>query len=230
MMKNKNGCKNKNIVMVVSPHPDDETLGMGGTLMKYSSSGHRICWLNITNMKNEYGYERSVVNRRKAEIEKVCNSYQIEDYFDLQLEPAGLDKFPLSEVIKKISNVFNKVKPNAVYLPYSNDAHSDHIIVFNAAYSCTKIFRYNHIKKIFAMEIISETDFGYGTPFSPNYFVDITDHLKDKIEIMKIYNSELGKHPFPRSADSIKSLAMLRGIQANCMYAEAFKTIKYIED
>ena len=79
------------------------------------------------------------------------------------------------------------------------------------------------------MEILSETNFGEMEDLHPNYFVDISEYLDKKIEIMKIYESELGEHPYPRSVDSIKSLAILRGSQAGCKYAEAFKIIKWIE-
>ena len=81
------------------------------------------------------------------------------------------------------------------------------------------------------MEILSESDFGFVNSegfFSPNVFVDISDHLERKIEIMKIYNTEIGEHPFPRSEKSIRSLAYLRGSMAGVRAAEGFMLIKEI--
>lgn len=79
------------------------------------------------------------------------------------------------------------------------------------------------------MEIVSETDFGRPqNPFLPNYFVDITDFMEQKIEAAKIYDTELGETPFPRSVENIKALATIRGAAAGVKYAESFRLIKYI--
>ena len=81
------------------------------------------------------------------------------------------------------------------------------------------------------METISETDFSapfIQNQFIPNYFVDISSFLKKKIEIMNIYESEIGLHPFPRCVDNIVSLSKLRGSQAGVSNAEAFMCLKYI--
>ena len=79
------------------------------------------------------------------------------------------------------------------------------------------------------MEVLSETDFGSEiNKFIPNYFVDISDYMSTKLEILEIYKEELGKHPFPRSLEGIEALAKIRGISAGKKYAEAFNMIKCI--
>ena len=80
-------------------------------------------------------------------------------------------------------------------------------------------------------ECISETEFSAQLPnriFIPNYFVDITPFLEDKIKIMEIYQSEIDFHPFPRSIENIKALSIYRGAAANVRYAEAFQLVKII--
>jgi LmbE family N-acetylglucosaminyl deacetylase len=81
-------------------------------------------------------------------------------------------------------------------------------------------------------ECISETEFAPALPekaFIPNYFIDITPYIEKKLEIMKIYASELGSHPFPRSLNNISALATFRGSIAGVEYAEAFQLIKWID-
>ncbi len=56
-------------VMVISPHPDDETLGAGGTLLKFKEKGHKLYWLNVTNVKVEYGYSEERVKERNKECD-----------------------------------------------------------------------------------------------------------------------------------------------------------------
>jgi N-acetylglucosamine malate deacetylase 1 len=218
-----------NSILVVSPHPDDETLGAGGTLLKMKLLGHPIFWLNITNIALRYGWEQNKIDNRKLEIEKVIGAYGVDEFVNLDLEPVGLDKYPLSDVISRISEVFKKLQPETIIMPWKSDPHSDHKIVFNSVISASKTFRYPFIKKLIAMEILSETNFSETDDFSPNYFVNITGYLEKKIQIMNNYKSEMGIHPFPRSEESIRSLAILRGSQASVEHAEAFRIIKLIE-
>jgi LmbE family N-acetylglucosaminyl deacetylase len=135
-------------------------------------------------------------------------------------------------MVPKISEIFNKVKPEIIYCLNRSDAHSDHRITFDAVMACTKSFRYPFIKKVLLYECISETEFAPALPekvFIPNYFVDVSMHFMKKLEIMKIYESELGEHPFPRSLRNIEALAVFRGASVGVEYAEAFQLIKYID-
>ena len=78
-------------VMVISPHPDDETLGAGGTLLKFKEKGHKLYWLNVTNVKVEYGYSEERVKERNKEIEYVISYYAFDGFWNMELEPAGVD-------------------------------------------------------------------------------------------------------------------------------------------
>ncbi len=217
-------------LMVISPHADDETLGAGGTILKYKEDGYKVVWLNIANIKEEYGYSKVEVKEKQKQIDLVREAYQINEFIDLELCPAAIHEYSQKELIGKISQCIYKNKPEVLLLPFSEDIHSDHKAVWQAAYACTKSFRYDFIKKVLSMEILSETNFAYcNRGFLPNYYIDITKYLKKKIDIMKIYKSELGIHPFPRSIECIEALALLRGCEAGIKYAEAFQCIKTIE-
>ena len=142
-----------------------------------------------------------------------------------------VDEYMMSELVSKISKTINEVKPNILYLPFKGDVHSDHRKIFEATYSCTKSFRYPFIKKIYMMETLSETEFSLNTKddsFVPNIFVDISDYMDKKIEAMKVYKSEIGNHPFPRSEKNIRALATYRGATSSCDYAESFMLLKEI--
>lgn len=225
-------CKEKIVlekILVVSPHPDDETLGAGGSLLKFKSQGSKIYWLNVTNMREKYGYSKQQVTNRKNEVNNVKKLYNVDKYFDLGLKPASLEYSFSSKYIDKIASIYRKIKPTTLIVPYKNDIHSDHRFVYKYCFSLSKIFRQPSIKCILMMEILSETDFVEpDNAFSPNFFVDITDFLDQKLLIMEKYKSELGEHPFPRNIDSIRSLASIRGVQAGCKYAESFRLVKGI--
>ncbi|TYC85955.1 PIG-L family deacetylase [Acetobacterium wieringae] len=214
--------------LIIAPHPDDETLGAGGYILKQKRLGNQVFVLNMTHMKEEYGYTCEIIQKREHEIDKMIRSYLLDGYYNLNLKPAGLDTYHESEIISQISDIVKTVKPTVVILPYRFDVHSDHRVTFNLGYSCTKTFRYPYIKRILMMEVLSETEFAIDS-FQPNYFVDISDFIKDKIEIFGIYGSEIKKHPFSRSKEAVWAKSILRGSVAGVEHAEAFVLLKQIE-
>ena len=220
-----------NKILVIAVHPDDETLGCGGTLLKHKANGDEIHWLIATDIKESEGYGISTIKKRNKEITKIEDLYGFTSVNKLDLSTTKVDEYGMSELITKISSVINKVKPDTIYLPFKGDVHSDHKYIFDAAYSCTKTFRYPFIKKIYMMETLSETEFSLSTKedsFVPNVFVDISEFMDKKIELMNIYESEIGKHPFPRCERNMRALATYRGATSNCNYAESFILIKEI--
>lgn len=219
-------------VLAIAVHPDDETLGCGGTILKHVEGGDDVAWLIITNVKSEYGYTSERVESRNIEISEVAKDYGFSKVFNLEFKPTGLNSENQPELIDRISEVFNEFRPEVIYMINRSDAHSDHRFSFQACFACTKPFRYPFIKRVLMYECISETEFTPSLPenaFIPNYFVDVTAFLNKKLEIMKIYDSEVSPHPFPRSIENIKSLAMFRGASVGVYYAEAFMLLRNID-
>lgn len=217
--------------LVVAPHPDDETLGCGGTLLKWRADGREVHWLIVTAADDAVGFDSTRQAARDKEIADVSKEYGFASVTTLRLPAARLDEAGAFALVGAFSDVFLKIQPATVLVPFYGDAHSDHRVVYMAATASTKTFRYPFVRRVLAFETLSETDFGMVPyeAFKPNLFVDISDEIEKKIAIMQIYASELGEHPFPRSARSIRALATLRGTQAGCDSAEAFMVVKEIE-
>ena len=132
-------------------------------------------------------------------------------------------------MVAGISDVFKIFEPEEVFVPHPSDVHTDHRIVFDAAASCTKWFRYPSVKRVLAYETLSETDFGLCADdqgFRPNVFIDIEPFLDGKLQAMDIYASEVGVFPFPRSHEAIRALATLRGAASGFKAAEAFQLLR----
>jgi LmbE family N-acetylglucosaminyl deacetylase len=219
-------------VIVISAHPDDEILGVGGTLLKHKSNGDELAWLIITSVDEKFGFSKERVSTRVDEIARVTKCVGFSKVYQFKFPTMGLSSSTVNEMIPKISSIFMEFEPEIVYVMNRSDAHSDHRYTFEAVAACTKSFRYPFIKKVLMYECISETEFApqlSENVFIPNYFVDITEFLSTKIQIMEIYKSELFEHPFPRSIANIKALATFRGATIGVIYAEAFQVIKIID-
>lgn len=212
--------------IIVAPHPDDEVLGVGGTILRRKSEGEKVAWLIITGVDiKSWGSEK--VKQRAKEIAHISKLFQFDEVFELNFPAAQLDRVPMSELVGSIAEVFKIFQPSEIFVPHFSDAHTDHQVVFNAVSSCVKWFRYPSVRRVLAYETLSETGFGLSASnlFRPNAYINIEPYLDGKLDAMKVYASEVGPHPFPRSLDAIRALAMLRGAASGFRSAEAFELL-----
>ncbi len=215
--------------LVISPHPDDEVLGAGGTLFKRKSlKKNLLYWIIVTKLKSSSSKKR--ILERNNEIKKISKLFGFKKVFQLNFNTTELDNSSKKKLIQDFSDIFNKIKPNELFVPHFSDVHSDHKIVSEVISSSTKNFRFPYIKKILAYEVLSETDYNLNRKqiFFPNYYEDITKFLTKKKNAMKIYKSEIKKFPFPRSIKTIDALARLRGSQIGKSAAESFEILREI--
>ena len=122
--------------MVIAPHPDDEILGVGGTLLRRKAEGFQVALVIITNISIESGWNAAQVQKRASEIEMVRKIVGFDKIYNLCLCPAQLDKLPISEIINRLSEVFKAFEPEEIFVSHGNDVHSDHRIVFDAVSAC----------------------------------------------------------------------------------------------
>jgi LmbE family N-acetylglucosaminyl deacetylase len=216
-------------ILVIAPHPDDETLGCGGTLLRHAADGHELHWLIVTKMTTAKGFTEEQIRAREGEIKKIEQLYRFSSVHQLGLPTTRLDTVGAAELIDQVGKVIKAVAPEILYLPHRGDAHSDHHAVFDAGAACTKWFRYPTIKRVLSYETLSETDFALdpgAAAFRPNVFLDVTAHLDTKIKAMMIYASEHKDFPFPRSEKAIRALAAVRGASSGFEAAEAFMLLR----
>lgn len=219
------------IVLVVAPHPDDETLGCGGALLRHKAEADEVHWLIMTSMHESQGYALSKIDARSKEIAAVREQYKFDAVHELNFPTTELDTCAHGEMIAAVAKVVTNIEPIIIYLPYRKDIHSDHKISFDVAAACTKSFRYPSIKSVRVYETLSETEQGIcpdDSGFRPNLFVDISAYLDQKIEILRLYKGEMGDAPFPRSQEVIEALAKYRGSVIGCNAAESFMLLREI--
>jgi LmbE family N-acetylglucosaminyl deacetylase len=217
-------------VLVISAHPDDETLGCGGTILKHKEAGDKVYWMVATGAseKNPFNFPVDLINERNETINQVAEHYGYDKVIDLNLPVQLLDTIPMHELVKTINTVITELEPDTIYLPNGRDIHSDHRVLFEAVFACTKSFRKPFIRKVVVYETLSETEFApalINNAFIPNLFVDITKYIDSKLEIMGLFGTELMDDPFPRSIHAIKGLAAFRGSRIGVMFAEAFQVL-----
>jgi LmbE family N-acetylglucosaminyl deacetylase len=215
--------------LVVAPHPDDELLGCGGTILRRHAEGGIVGWLIMTNLQQEWCFSQQQIATRALEIEQVRARLGVspKHLYQLCFPTTRLDTIPMANLVGAVSDVFHDFQPEEVFVPHPGDIHSDHRISFEAVTACTKWFRYPFVRKVCVYETLSETDFNLQKDkvFKPNLYIDISIYLEKKLELLQVYRTELGNFPFPRSEQALRSLAALRGSASGFNASEAFELL-----
>ena len=214
--------------IIAAPHPDDEVLGAGGTLLRRKAQGGQTAWLLMTCMDIEHGWTQDQIDKKASQIVAIAKHFEFDAVYELKLPTTHLDAIPMHHIVEKVATAIKAFAPTEVLVPHSSDIHTDHHVTFNAVGACTKWFRYPSIERVMAYETLSETEFGLdpSNTFRPNVYIDIGDQLDAKLAALQIYSAELGAFPFPRSAEAVKALAMVRGSAAGFHAAEAFELLR----
>ena len=215
---------NNEKILIVAAHPDDEVLGCGGTISKLKNNND-INILFMTNGVSARGIKKSKeIAQRKNSALKLCKYLSISRPVFFDFPDNQMDKVPLLKIIKKLEKYIDKLKPTSIFTHYSHCLNIDHRITFEAVITACRPTKKQSVKKILSFEIPSSTDWALfkDKNFQPNFFVDISKNLKEKIEELNFYKKELRDYPHSRSIKGIKSLASVRGLSCGVKYAEAF--------
>ncbi len=216
-------------VAIISAHPDDETLGAGGTICKHVAAGDRVVWL-VVSAGYEPRYGKDVLVRKRAEVDAVAAFYGMAAHAVAGLPCTKLDDLPFNEVIDPVANFLGQHKPELVYTVHAGDVHTDHRAVSRAVWTACKPFRtaQSGPRRILCWETLSSTEAAPPgeLPFVPNAWVNIGALVERKLQAMALYASELHPDPLPRGPSAIRALARVRGAQVGVEYAEAFMVLR----
>ena len=212
-------------ILVIASHPDDEVLGMGGTIKKLSKLGHKIFLCVVSDGSAGVKKKDLMIKARKQACLKSSKILGINKVEFLDLPDMMLDDIPQLEINQKLEKIIKTFKPSVVYTTPYSDFHKDHQKVHECTLVATRPVASN-VKQVYSYEIPGTVK----TAFFPNYFENISKELSSKINAFKCYKTEIQKFPHPRSPESIENLAIHRGIEAGLKKAEAFKLIRFISN
>jgi N-acetylglucosamine malate deacetylase 1 len=225
----------KKSIMVIAAHPDDEVLGCGGTIAKHIKNGDEVHCLILTKgiasrdlnkVQKKTGLNRIKKSIRKAHLILGTSSVKVENFPD-----NSMDSVKLLNIVKTIEKYISKYKPEIVYTHYGADVNIDHKITSQAVVAACRPLT-TMVKTILFFEVLSSTEWQIGgefQKFSPNWFIDISATLNEKIESLQSYDGEIRTWPHSRSVEGVKSLAHFRGCSAGIDAAEAFCLGRHIE-
>ncbi|HBH45838.1 MAG TPA: GlcNAc-PI de-N-acetylase [Candidatus Jacksonbacteria bacterium] len=221
-----------NNILLIAAHPDDEILGAGGTLLKHSREKDSVNLLILGDGITSRDIH-SDVKARQHQAKRAAKALGARRLILKSLPDNQFDTIPLLEITKIIEQAIIEIKPQIIYTHHLHDLNIDHQLTAQAVLTACRPQPDFCVKKILSFETPSATEWQFKEPssiFCPNVYNNITEFIDLKINILKIYQSELRQYPHPRSTQGIKILARYRGQEVGFAYAEAFQIIRLLND
>jgi len=233
--------------LIIAAHPDDEVLGMGGTIKKLTRNGEDVKIVIMatgissrrsSNYKNSTKYEidDQILKKINAQILKLRknakNASAILGVRDIQFESFPdneMDIVSNLQITKKIEEIIQSYNPDTVYTHSQFDINVDHRALYFATITATRPKKNQNVKEILCFEVPSSTEWYFPSMFSPNVFVDISREIQFKLRALKVYKNELQKFPHPRSLEAISVVAKRWGSVSGFSNAEAFYLVRKIK-
>jgi N-acetylglucosamine malate deacetylase 1 len=218
-------------VLVFAAHPDDEVLGMGGTIAVHVERGDQIRVVVVTDgSSTQYPGDSETRLLKEEEALRAAAELGVMDYVHLALPDMRLDTLPHVEVNRVVEEHVGDFAPELVYTPHP-DVNLDHRRLFDSVAVATRPVPGQTVRRLLTYAPTSSTEW---TPaplnwFVPNWFVDIGEAIERKIAAFAHYETERREYPHPRSERAIRAAAEFYGASCGCEHAEPFVLVRGLE-
>lgn len=226
-------------ILVVSPHPDDETYGCGGLMARAVKAGARVCVLVISAPESlvQVSETNAAVGGdvRIAEFERAMDRLDVTERCILHTSNdvhMRLDQTPQLELVGWIERSaplsIDQVRPDILCLPAAS-YNQDHAAVFRAGIAACRPHLRDHKAFCPTVLVYEQPQLHWGsTAFRPSVYVDISDVLPEKIEALAVYASQVRRDPHHGSLENVERLARFRGSEISVSAAEAFECLRMV--
>ena len=199
-------------ILVIGAHPDDIELGAAGSLMKLTQEGKRVYALVMT--QGEIGTS-APAGVREEEARRGASQLGVSDLWVLSFPDTRLREH-VSEMRTAIETKIEELGIQMVITHSPHETHGDHIAVFEAAKEAAR-----------SCSLLCYESISAPKEFVPNYFVDITAFLPEKLSAISSHKTQRRK--FYMDSELVKGRAAHRGLQAGVPYAEAFWVYRWVQ-
>ena len=223
-------------ILCIVAHPDDEVLGMGGTLARHAADGEdvHVCILSdgVTSRYDEVTEAaEEEITRRRRKARAACDRLDVETLSIHEYPDNQFDTVPLLDIVQTIESEISSHEPDVVYTHHHGDLNIDHELTCRAVVTATRPMADSGIKRVLASETLSASEWSVpdqSNAFQPTSFAAIADQLENKIAALECYDEELRNHPHPRTVKTVRQNAEVWGAKAGVRAAEPFELLREV--
>lgn len=216
-------------ILIVAAHPDDEILGVGGTIPLIKKTGAVVDVVVVTDGSTvQYKEDKEILFRKYDEAKRAAEMVGVDNLFQWEFPDMSLDTVAHSQLNCAFEKIFTERNYDCVFVQNGSDINLDHRLIYHSVMVAARPYPHQAIRKILSYYVNSSTEWGgiyEGTPFNPNVYVDISETIDMKVSAMEAYESEIRNYPHPRSSIGIRNSAAYFGNQVGYQFAEPFKLI-----
>lgn len=226
-------------ILIVAAHPDDEILGVGGSIAKHTEAGDTVYALILgegqtARFEKREDVGEKVLEELHSDTMRSAKVLGIKEVFFENFADNRFDSVDLLEIVKAVEKRIKELQPSVIYTHHKGDLNIDHQRTYQAVLTATRPMQGQPVKEIYTFETVSSTEwnFTYGDmQFAPNVFVKLTkEQFEKKLNAMKEYRSELCEYPHPRSLEMLRATALRWGGVVGGEYVEAFETVRIVRE
>jgi LmbE family N-acetylglucosaminyl deacetylase len=219
------------LILVVAAHADDEVLGCGGTIARHVAEGDAVHVIFMADGVGSRGNKQSAeLEARNQARDAALKILGVTEWHALDFPDNRMDSVPLLDVVQALGPIVRKIQPERVYTHHHGDLNVDHRVTHQAMLTACRPLPGSNVREILAFEVMSSTEWATPglAPFIPNAFVDISEHLPQKLEALAAYELEMRPAPHSRSFEHIEALARHRGNSVGVEAAEGFGVVRVV--
>jgi N-acetylglucosamine malate deacetylase 1 len=220
----------RKVILVVAAHGDDEVLGCGGVMARHAEVGDAVHVLLLAD--GETARDAGDTKTRQKAAQAAGKVLGVQSVTCLDLPDNRMDSLPLLDIVKKVEQAVEKIKPQIIYTHHGGDLNIDHQIMHRAVLTACRPLPASTVREIYGFEVLSSTEWAStdqdSTAFRPVRFVAINCYFERKLEALRCYETEMRDFPHARSYGAVEALAKLRGAQNGLAAAEGFTVLRQI--
>ncbi len=223
-------------ILVVAAHPDDEMLGCGAAMAKWTAQGHAVSVAILgEGATSRYAARADGLPAEVSDLQRAALAAArvvgVTDVSFHGLPDNRFDELPLLDIVKTVERRVAELGPHRVVTHHGSDLNVDHRATFEAVLTATRPKPGHPVKEVLAFEVASSTDWGFQAiepVFRANYFEDVSDTIATKLAALGCYPTEMCAFPHPRSLETVAAMARRWGSVVGCAAAEAFQLVRAV--
>lgn len=223
-------------VLCVVAHPDDEVLGVGGTLARHAKDGDEIhvCILSdgVTSRYDKIDEEAEAeIQRRGNRARDACEHLGVESVTLHEYPDNQFDTVPLLDIVQTVEAEVERYEPEIMYTHHYGDLNVDHELTCRAVMTATRPLSDSNVRRVLACETLSASEWAVpdkSNAFQPTSFINVATHMDEKIAALECYDEELRSSPHPRTVKTMRENAEVWGAKVGVHAAEPFEVLREV--